>query len=255
MTGAGREPPGGRPRRAGPALAASALGAGLGAALLAGCAPRTVTEQGRAIEHLYNAFLAAAVVVWGLVTGLMLWAIVRYRARARRLPPQIHGNNRLELAWTVVPAIVVLVLFVLSFAAQHRVTAMVPAPSARIDVQAFQWQWQFRHLGPDGRVRRDVIGVPGRRPVLVVPVGRTVRFRLTSADVTHSFFVPRSMYKRMAIPGRVNEFDLTFDVAGRFAGNCAQYCGLDHSQMLFDVEAVSPERYEAYLRGAAAEAP
>lgn len=236
-------------------LAARALGAGLGAALVAGCAPRAVTEQGRSIEHLYNVFLAAAVVVWGLVTGLMLWAIVRYRSRSGRLPPQVHGNNRLELTWTVVPAILVAVLFALTLAAQHRVTAMVPAPSARVDVQAFQWQWQFRHLGPDGSVRRDVIGLPGRKPVLVVPVGETVRFRLTSADVTHSFFVPRSMYKRMAIPGRVNEFDMTFEAPGRFAGNCTQYCGLEHAQMLFDVEAVSPERYEAYLRGAAPGGP
>jgi cytochrome c oxidase subunit II len=236
----------GRPRP--PALALLALAAAF-AVLLSGCAPRTVTEQGHAIGGLYNLFLAVAAVIWLIVTGLMIWNIARYRQRDDRLPKQIHGSNRLELTWTLIPTVIVLVLFVFTVRVQNQVQSVSAAPGARVDALAFQWQWQFTHLGPDGAPLRVVTGEPGSKPVLMVPVGQPVRVRLTSNDVTHSFFVPRSMFKRMAIPGRASEFEMTFSHQGRFAGNCSQYCGLQHDRMVFDVEAVPPDRYQAWLRG------
>jgi cytochrome c oxidase subunit 2 len=217
--------------------------------VLAGCAPHGVTAQGREIERLYNFFLAAAAVVWVVVTGLMLWSIVRYRRRGDELPPQIHGSNKLELTWTILPTILVLVLFWATVQTQDRVTGPAGDPDpVQVHVRAFQWQWQFTYLRPGGgQPDVQVIGTIERIPELVVPAGETVRIRLDSADVTHSFFVPRALFKRMAVPGRSTEFDMTFDRPGLYPGNCTQYCGLRHAQMVFNVRVVAREQYQQWL--------
>jgi len=216
--------------------------------VLGGCASHGVTTQGRDIERLYNLFLAIAVVVWAVVTGLMLWSIVRYRRRGDELPPQIHGHNKLELTWTIIPTILVLVLFWATVQTQDRVTGPAgDADPVRVQVLAFQWQWQFTYLRPDGQPDVQVIGTTEKVPELVLPAGRTVRIRLASADVTHSFFVPRALFKRMAIPGRTSEFDMTFDRPGLYPGNCTQFCGLDHARMIFNVRVISAEQYRQWL--------
>src|SRR4030095_12354762 len=136
--------------------------------VLGGCAPHGVTTQGRDIERLYNFFLAAAAVVWVVVTGLLLWSIVRYRRRGDELPPQIHGNNKLELTWTIIPTILVLVLFWATVQTQNRVTG--PAgdrDQVQVHVLAFQWQWRFTYLQPGGRQPDvEVTGTPDRIPEL-----------------------------------------------------------------------------------------
>jgi cytochrome c oxidase subunit II len=219
----------------------------LGALLLAGCAPAGVTEQGRDTEALYNFFLIAAAVVFILVTGLMLWSIVRYRRKGDELPPQIHGSNRLELAWTILPTILVVALFVATAQTQSRVTATVDDPQVQIDVLAFQWQWRFSYADPAGGPGPEVIGTPTKVPVMVVPVGEPVRIRLSSADVTHSFYVPQSLFKRMAVPGRTSEFDMTFDQPGLYPGNCPQYCGLQHARMIFNVQVLPSDQYDQWF--------
>jgi cytochrome c oxidase subunit 2 len=215
--------------------------------LLAGCAPQGVTEQGRDVENLYNFFLVAAAVVWLLVTGLMVWSMVRYRRRGDELPPQTHGNNKLELAWTILPTILVIVLFVATAQTQNRVTAKVEDPAVQVDVLGFQWQWRFTYADPAGGAGPEVVGTPNRVPELVVPQGEPVRIRLSSADVTHSFYVPQSLFKRMAIPGRTTEFDMTFDRPGLFPGNCPQYCGLQHARMIFNVRVLPADQYDQWF--------
>jgi cytochrome c oxidase subunit 2 len=217
------------------------------ALLLAGCAPQGVTEQGKDTQHLYNFFLAVAAVVFLIVTGLMLWSIVRYRRRNDELPAQTHGNNRLELAWTILPTILVVVLFVATAQTQNRITAKVDDPPVQIDVLAFQWQWRFTYAAPNGGKGPEVVGTPTAVPVMVVPVGEPVRIRLSSADVTHSFYVPHALFKRMAVPGRTSEFDMTFDQPGLYPGNCPQYCGLQHSKMIFNVQVLPTEQYEQWF--------
>jgi cytochrome c oxidase subunit 2 len=91
--------------------------------LLAGCVPEGITSQGREIQRLYNVFLVAAAVVFTLVTGLIVWSLIRYRRRGDELPAQVHGNNRLELLWTILPAMLVVVLFQQTIVAQNQVTA------------------------------------------------------------------------------------------------------------------------------------
>jgi cytochrome c oxidase subunit 2 len=217
------------------------------ALLLAGCAPEGVTEQGRDVENLYNFFLVAAAFVWLLVTGLMVWSIVRYRRRNDALPEQVHGNNRLELAWTILPTILVIVLFVATAQTMNRVNARVDDPGVSVDVLAFQWQWRFTYSDPAGGAPVEVVGTPDRVPELTVPAGEPVRIRLTSADVTHSFYVPQALFKRMAIPGRTSEFDLTFDRPGLFPGNCPQYCGLQHARMIFNVRVLPADQYDQWF--------
>jgi cytochrome c oxidase subunit II len=202
-----------------------------------------VTEQGRTIHGLYNFFMWAAAVVFLVVSGLIIWSIIRYRRRDDELPKQIHGSNKLELTWTLIPTALVVVLIVATVQAQNKVLDQSAADVVPIKVTGFQWSWQFEY--PDD-IR--IVGQPKQRPTMVVPVGRPIRIELVSADVVHSFYVPRTLFKRQAIPGITNRFDLTFDQTGTYSGQCAQFCGVAHGDMLFDVSVVSESEFESWLR-------
>jgi cytochrome c oxidase subunit 2 len=169
--------------------------------------------------------------------------VVRYRRRDEQLPEQVHGSNRLELLWTVIPTVLVAVLIVATVQAQDKVLHRSP-DAVQLKVTGFQWSWQFDY--PEG-VR--VIGQPKQRPTMVVPVGRPIRIELVSVDVVHSFYVPRTLFKRQAIPGFPNHFELTFDQLGTYPGQCAQFCGVAHADMLFDVRVVSQSEFESWLQG------
>ncbi len=134
-------------------------------------------------------------------------------------------------------------MFGVTLNAQSKILHRAKDPAATIQVTAFQWSWQFNYQGS----RAQVIGQPGRPPTMVVPVGVPVRIRLVSADVVHSFYVPRTLFKRQAIPGTVNQFDLTFDRVGIFHGQCTQFCGVAHADMRFDVKVVSSSEFQSWL--------
>ena len=178
-----------------------------------------------------------------VVAGLLVWSMIRYRRRGDELPRQIHGNNKLELTWTLIPLLLVVVLFVVTIQGQNKALEKSTRPALEVDVLAFQWSWRFAYEG-QGVV---VTGSPGNIPELVVPVGQPVRIRLRSADVVHSFYVPRTLFKRQAIPGRTTEFDLTFEKVGTYQGHCVQFCGLAHDDMLFRVRVVSPGEFQSWL--------
>jgi cytochrome c oxidase subunit II len=219
-------------------LAAAAL-----VLLAAGCTPQSVTEQGRAIYNLYNLFLYIAAVIFLIVSGLVVWSVIRYRRRGDELPKQTHGNNRLELVWTLIPTVIVLFLFVVTMQAQDKVLNGSTRPTVTVTATAFQWSWRFNYEGTGA----EVLGTPDRVPEMVVPVGQTVRVKLVSADVVHTFYVPQTLFKRQAIPGTINEFDLTFEKEGLFHGQCTQFCGLAHADMMFRVRVVSQGEYQSWL--------
>ena len=221
------------------AVAALALAA-------AGCAPQSVTEQGRAVYNLYNLFLYIAAVVFVVVSGLVLWSVVRYRRRDDELPKQTHGNNRLELLWTLIPTVIVLVLFAFTLVAQNKVLDKSGQADVNVTVTAFQWSWRFTYEGTGA----EVLGGPGTVPELVVPVGQRVRVKLVSADVVHSFYVPQTLFKRQAIPGTDNTFDLTFEKVGLYHGQCTQFCGLQHPDMVFRVRVLEQGAYQNWLAAA-----
>jgi cytochrome c oxidase subunit 2 len=239
-----------QPRRRAPAARWFALAALV--VVAAGCAPQSVTEEGQAVYGLYNLFLYIAAVVFVLVSGLVIWSVVRYRRRDDELPKQTHGNNRLELTWTLIPTVIVLVLFVFTLQAQDKVLDQSGDADVDITVTAFQWSWRFTYEGTGA----EVLGAPDRIPEMVVPVGQTIRVKLISADVVHSFYVPQTLFKRQAIPGTENEFDLTFEKEGLYHGQCTQFCGLQHPDMVFRVRVVTQGEYQSWLaaetrRGAA----
>jgi cytochrome c oxidase subunit 2 len=209
----------------------------------AGCAPTSVTDEGEAIYGVYNLFLYIAAVVFVVVAGLLVWSMIRYRRRGDELPRQTHGNNRLELTWTLIPLLLVIVLFVVTIRAQDQALDRADRPALTIDVLAFQWSWRFTYEGQGA----EVLGTPEKVPEMVVPVGQPVRFKLRSADVVHSFYVPRTLFKRQAIPGRTSEFDLTFERVGTYQGHCVQFCGLAHAEMLFRVRVVSQGEFQSWL--------
>jgi cytochrome c oxidase subunit II len=218
--------------------------------VLAGCAPQSVTEQGAAIGRLYSLFLVIAAVVWTTVTGVMVWSLVRYRRKDGddRLPKQTHGNKYWELSWTLIPLAIIAVLIVVTVRTQHTVLHQQPNPDLTVDVTGFQWSWRFDYPGSGAQV----VGSPKRPPELVVPADRTVRVRLRSADVIHNFYVPRTLFKRYAIPGTTNEFDLTFTEPGRYDGNCAQFCGFGHPDMVFTLRVVTAAEFARWLTAAGA---
>jgi cytochrome c oxidase subunit 2 len=232
------------PRRRAPAARWPAVAV---AALLAtGCTPQSVTEQGRPIYNLYNLFLYIAAVVFVIVSGLVIWSLVRYRRRDDQLPTQTHGNNRLELLWTLIPTVIVLVLFVFTLQAQNKVLDQSGRADVNVTVTGFQWSWRFTYDGTGA----EVVGTPGRVPEMVVPVGQTIRVKLVSADVVHSFYVPQTLFKRQAIPGTDNVFDLTFEKVGLYHGQCTQFCGLQHPDMVFRVRVVDQGAYQSWLAAA-----
>ncbi len=233
-----------------------------GALVLAGCGSYPgATEQGRAIHSLYDLFFAVAAVIFVLVEGLIVWSAVRYRRRDDLLPPQFHGNNLLELAWTAIPLILVAVLFAISWQAIGKVDAKASSPRVTVVVQAFQWSWNFTYAGvrvptSPGTPPQDLTikGSIARLPELVLPVGEPIRVVEQSKDGIHSFYVPAFNFKRDAIPGRTNTFDVTIDRPGSYHGQCAQFCGLYHSKMLFRIRAMPPADYQAWLRQAVKQA-
>lgn len=237
-------------RRAAVLLALPAI-----AALLAGCGedgpsyglPEPASEEGERIRDLWQGFFLAAAGVALLIWGLLAYVLVRYRRRDDAVPRQNPYNVPLEVAYTVVPLLVVGALFAASQAVEDDVTAVDPDAPVVVEVLGFQWQWRFTY--PDEG--RTLIGTPeSGPPELVLPVGRTVRFELRAEDVAHSFWVPGFFEKRDLIPGLDNELDITPTRTGTFVGRCAEFCGLQHWSMAFSVRVVTPDEYEAWLRDA-----
>ena len=196
-----------------------------------------VTQQGHETEGLYRFVFTIAALIFILVEGAIVWAVLRYRRRDDALPAQTHGNRIAEATWTIVPAIIVVVLFVLSLQAQDKVEAKVAQPDVVVDVVGFQWQWSMGYGCPDSYAETPVVqpakdcdfaltGAGDVGPDLHVPTGQTVRFRLHAADVIHSFYVPRFLYKLDVVPGRVNSFDVLVEQAGTYGGQCAELCGI-----------------------------
>jgi cytochrome c oxidase subunit II len=113
-----------------------------------------------------------------------------------------------------------------------------------VAVTGFQWEWRFFY--PEYGI--NIIGTPTSYPTFVVPVGEPVRIVLRAQDVIHAFFVPQFLFKRDAIPGRTNQFDLTIPDPGTFYGECAEFCGLNHAEMGFNVKAVSRAEFDDWVR-------
>ncbi len=218
------------------------------ALLVGGCLPTAATAQGRAIADLWTVFLVPAIVVAAIVWGLATVAILRFRRRGddATLPPQTEGHAGLELLWTSLPILTVLVLFAFTMVTLGRIEARAP-DAVDVTVTAFRWQWQIEY--PAAGI--TITGTPDRPAEMVVPVGRPVHVTLVASDVAHAFYVPAFLFKRDAIPGRTTSFDLTVEEPGTYRGQCAEFCGAFHDQMLFSVRAIPPDEFDQWLAATA----
>ena len=221
-------------------LAFFAAALGMGA-----CTPDPAGDQGGTVKDLYDVFFVVAAVIFAVVAGLIGWSIVRYRKPAGddSLPVQTKHNTKLEILWFALPTAIVVGLFVLSAAALNDVNDAHPDPVATVSVTAFQWGWRFVYEGEAVSVE----GLPQSPAEIVLPVGEPVRFDLRSSDVVHSFYVPRFLLKRDAVPGATNRIDYTIREEGTYGGKCAEFCGVLHDSMPFTIKAVPPAEYEAWL--------
>ncbi len=233
----------GRVRRLPPHIVGAALPL-VAAVVAAGCMPNAPTKQGQAVNQLYLVFLAGGAIVGALVWSLTTWAILRYRRSGPELPRQTAGNGPLEVIWTTLPFLTVGFLFVLTVITLNVVDARTTTGGVDVRVTGTRWQWRFDY--PQSGV--TVIGTPGGPPPeMVVPVGETIHLTVVSTDVNHSFYVPAFLFKRDAIPGITNHFDLDIQQAGSWSGQCAEFCGTYHDQMLFTVVAEPASQFQQWL--------
>jgi cytochrome c oxidase subunit 2 len=215
--------------------------------------PIAVTEQGARIRELYTIVFLIAVAIFVVVEGLIIWTVIRYRRKPGddTLPPQTHGNNIAELVWTVVPTLIVAFMFVISWQTLNVVDTTATNPETRVRAVAGQFQWTFDYLSADGATILYTELVPqGQDGGMAVPAGRTVQLTLVSNDVIHAFYVPRFLFKRDVVPGRVNQFDFKVneaDAGQTFRGQCAELCGAGHAIMQFEVKAMTGADFDAWL--------
>jgi len=236
------------------ALVAAVFLTGLGSSLYP---PDAATARARDVRGLYDIVFAFAVAIFIVVEGLIVWSVIRYRRKPADvdLPVQTHGNNLVEIIWTVIPTAIVLFLFAISWQTLNTVDAVSASPDVKVHAIAAQFAWQFEYLDADGNKLASQI-TPVYDPNtheggMAVPVGRSVQVSLDSPDVIHAFYVPRFLFKRDVVPGQTNRFEFTIDdgeVNQIFRGQCAELCGTGHRTMLFDVIALSPADYDAWLQ-------
>ncbi|GAB4571378.1 MAG: cytochrome c oxidase subunit II [Anaerolineae bacterium] len=196
------------------------------------------------ISWLFAIVMGFAVVVFVLVEGLLIFALIRYRRRsADEMPEQVHGNNRLEIGWTVGSAVLVVILFffTLGFYQQPR-TLPQDADPLTIEVTGNTWFWEFYY--PETGV--TTVGE------FNVPVGQPVVLEITSRDVQHSFWLPELSGKVDAIPGRVQRMWFQVDERRVYVGQCAEYCGREHYNMPIRLNVLPEVEYAAWMDAEAA---
>lgn len=248
-----------RPKK--PLLVALVIGAML---VLAGCSAETTAQWGRFglpesasdrapyIGNLWVGAWIASLVVGVFVWGLIVWVMIRYRRRTPdEHPRQTRYNLPLELLYTLVPFLIIGVLFFYTVQAQNSVLAKVTTqPVTTVNVIGQKWSWTFNYMEDQNPAVGAIVheaGTIDRIPDLYLPVDKPVRFNLASADVIHSFWIPAFYFKLDVIPGRTNSFDVTPEKLGTYSGKCAELCGTYHAAMLFTVHVVTEEEYTAYL--------
>jgi cytochrome c oxidase subunit 2 len=214
-----------------------------------------------AFSGLFDLYVPVAAGVFALVVIALGVVVVRYRARPGGPASSTRSSAvRLEAGYAIVLALIAAFLVWRSFDSVHHVNQTVaraaPAPGAgpaglTVGVQAAKWNWRFTY--PGGVVEQGE--GPARLPTLVVPAAQPVRFRLTSVDVVHAFWIPEARFKYDAIPGRTNTFDLIFDPGIDYRDDrCSEFCGQYHEQMRFRVTVKSPVAFRAWLRSRQREA-
>jgi cytochrome c oxidase subunit 2 len=222
------------------------------ALVLSGCASDapldTLEPEGpaaRTIQDLVGPVFGIAAVVFVLVEVGVLVIVWKFRRRHDDdhtvLPEQVHGNNRLEIGWTILPAVVLAFVAVFTLVTIFELEKR-DDDALEIAVEGQQWWWQFTY-DVDGDGETDITTATE----MVIPAGRQVDLSITSNDVIHSFWIPRLNGKRDAVPGRTHTLSLESDEPGYFFGQCTEFCGLSHGEMRMRVIALPPDEYDAWV--------
>lgn len=220
-------------------------------AILAGCTPShpqsTFGASGPVAEDQKNIFLLifwVAMAVFVIVESALVYSIVRFRRRRRgeQPPEQLHGNTRLELAWTAAPVIILAIIAIPTVTlifdqSRGPVEGKTAENALDIAVYGHQWWWEVEYVGKDVNTSNEI----------VIPVGRPIRLELTSEDVIHSFWVPKLSGKKDMIPNNTNVLFIQADEPGLLFGQCAEFCGEAHANMRFRVRAMVPADFETWL--------
>jgi cytochrome c oxidase subunit II len=204
------------------------------------------SPEAHAIATLFMNFLVLCAIIFALVAGLVGYSVVRYRARQGDADPRpVFGHRRIEITWTVVPLVIVLVIFGFTLRTMAKVDAPLnPDRAADLTIIGHQWWWEASY--PNGAMTAREIHIPAGRRLLV---------RIESADVIHDFWVPQLTRKMDAVPGRVGYLWLEADAPGSFVGACAEFCGKQHAGMRFEVIAEPEPDFSAWVRHQAEEPP
>ena len=189
----------------------------------------------RDVDDLYLFLVYLSIFFFTLVAGLAIWSVVKYRRRPGRKTPHITDHMGLELAWSIIPLIIVMGVFFWGMRGFMNAT-VAPGNALEITVSAKKWVWSFEY--PDGTRTINEVHVP---------VGKPVRFVMGSEDVIHSFFVPTMRVKQDVVPGRYTDVWFTPEMEGLHRVACAEYCGKGHSDMAAKIYVDSPEKYKKWV--------
>ncbi|MBV2361666.1 cytochrome c oxidase subunit II [Thalassococcus sp. CAU 1522] len=233
------------------------------------------TELARDIQMLNGMILVIITAIVIFVVGLMAWVIVRYNRRANPTPASFTHNTPVEIAWTIVPIIILIGIGAYSLPVLFK-QQEIPEGDVVIKATGYQWYWGYEYVGTDLAFDSFMIGAPATGgdnrmtpeveaqlieagyskedfllatdTAMVVPVGKTVVVQVTGADVIHSWTIPAFGVKQDAVPGRLAELWFTAEREGIFFGQCSELCGINHAYMPITVKVVSEEAYEAWLQ-------
>jgi cytochrome c oxidase subunit 2 len=201
-----------------------------------------------------------------LVLGLLIWIVVRYNAKANPVPAKFSHNTTVEIIWTIVPVLILMIIAIFSFRLLFDYNNM-PKPYLTVKATGYQWYWGYEY--PDQKISEitsvplkkeeaDAKGVPyllaADKP-MVVPVNQVIRVQVTGADVIHAFALPAFGLKTDAIPGRLNETWFKAEKIGVYYGECSELCGVDHSNMPIEIHVVSQGDFDAWVKSKTSPAP
>nr|WP_029209969.1 cytochrome c oxidase subunit II [Arsenicicoccus bolidensis] len=244
-------------------LLTGGLGLAVLTTLLSGCSeaaqrgflPRGATVSTERIESLWVWTWITALAVGCVVWGLTIYCMVAFKRKKTDTgyPAQLRYNVPVEIFYTVVPILMVGVLFFYTARDEAALLDTSKKPDVTVNVVGKQWSWDFNYVEAntyEAGKQAKLDGKPGAEaalPTLVLPVDKRVEFVLTSRDVIHSFWVPAFQQKLDMIPGRVNKFQVVPNRIGDYKGKCAELCGTYHSEMLFNVKVVSQADYDKHI--------
>jgi cytochrome c oxidase subunit 2 len=256
----------------------SALASGLSAMMLAGAAlaqdlpviGRPVdgklgfqpasTELARELQWLdgFILYIITGIVIF--VTALMLWCVVRFNKRANPRPATFTHNTPVEIIWTVIPIVILVVIGAFSLPVLFK-QQEIPTADITIKATGYQWYWGYEYVGEDVafesfKLEKDQLAAAGYEEsdyllatdtAVVVPLGKTIVMQVTASDVIHSWTIPAFGVKQDGVPGRIAQLWFKPEVEGVFFGQCSELCGKDHAYMPITVKVVSEAKYAEWL--------